>query len=107
MDIVRLRKKPIYRRPGVVFREEDEETYLIDQTHNSIHTLNLLGRAVWRLLDEPRSINAIGDILCQAFPDEKKSRIRKDVQNLIHDLYTDELVDIGKPADPVAPDENA
>jgi len=58
-----MSKETIYRKqPGFVAANLGEELALLDMAHGSYLGFNATAAHVWRLLDEPRTLDA----LCQA-----------------------------------------
>ncbi|MCF3643353.1 PqqD family protein [Rhizobium sp. TRM95111] len=78
--------------PGLRQEQVDEVLFLIDEHGRAIHSLLPIGAAVWVLLAEAASEREIIDLLQQAFPDAARSRIGRDVRELLADLRDQRLV---------------
>lgn len=78
--------------PGVQLRAVDDDSFLIDPENGTIHHLNMLGAAIWRQLDEPVAVDDLLDLLCAAFPDVPKTRIKLDLNSLLITLEAQKLV---------------
>ena len=94
----KLRGRPLVRRLEVVERREGEETFLIDERNGAIHTLNPVGAAIWGLLAEPVTMEAIVGRLAEAFPDTRKHEIERHVERLVRRLYGLDLVTVAAEA---------
>ncbi|MEX0808587.1 MAG: PqqD family protein [Dongiaceae bacterium] len=67
------------RHPAVSETTVDQEAFLTDPTGWSIHYLNPLGTALWRLFSQPMSIADATEILHAAFPERSRAQLAKDV----------------------------
>jgi len=76
----------------VVARDVDGEIFLIDDVRGRIHSLDAIGSAVWRLLEEPMSVYDMVEVFAQAFPDRKPKQLRKYVADLVADLVDKRVI---------------
>lgn len=86
------RRLLLSRRSGLMVRVVDEEVFLLDPKRRSIHHLNRISLAVWRLLARPHDIRGIVRLLAVAFPDTAVADIRHDVRALIGNMIEEGLV---------------
>lgn len=86
-------KHPFVRCRHVASRKVDQDVFLVDENTKAIHQLNAVGAAVWELLDEPRKIADILDILHTVFPGKSRKTIKKDIKALLEDLLDEELIE--------------
>ena len=87
----RRRWPAIVRVPGILVRAVDDECFLIDPEADTIHHLNRLGLAVWRLIDAPRNRQEIAALIAAAFPETPPQRIRADLARLFKLLLDEGL----------------
>lgn len=80
------------RAPGIEFRETGNEIFLVGPDGQTLHHLNPVGSAIWRLLDEPLSPSEAAEILKEAFPDVDGGRIDADVAAVFKELAARGLV---------------
>jgi hypothetical protein len=64
----------------------DQEAFLTDPSGWSIHYLNPLGAALWRLFAHPMSVADAVEILHAAFPDRSRNQLVRDVGHWIHQV---------------------
>ena len=83
------------RTPGVREKAVGEALFLVGPDDQSIHRLNAVGAALWRLLARPHHFEDVVDVLHQAFPKTKKARIRDDVRVLVAKLEKRGLLSTG------------
>lgn len=82
-----------YRRAeGVAFRETEGEVFLVGADGQSLFHLNLVGSALWRLLEEPISAAEAAEILAEAFGDVDATRIKADTDALFKELQKRGLI---------------
>ncbi|MBF0169159.1 MAG: PqqD family protein [Alphaproteobacteria bacterium] len=88
-----LDPEALYQRaPGVEFRETEGEVFLVGLDGESLFHLNLVGSALWRLLEEPISAHEAAEILGEAFAGVKPSRIKADTLALFKQLQKRGLI---------------
>lgn len=85
--------KRYVQAPGVVVRQVDEDVFLTDPDSGTVHHIDPIGTAIWSLLAEPQSVPEIATLLQEAFPDTNKTTISRDLDDLIHDLLKNELIE--------------
>ena len=83
------------RMPGVKEKAVGEELFLVDPADQTIHRLNAVGAALWRILAQPCCFDDAVEVLHQAFPNVKRARIQKDVQGLVAGLEKRGLLSTG------------
>jgi hypothetical protein len=82
----------IRRSPGIGERLVGDGLFLTDQTGESVYHLNLVGAAVWRLLDGECSLGEAKALIHQAFPDVTANQIDRDTDRLVQDLVDQGLL---------------
>lgn len=82
------------RRSGIIVKSLDDEVLLIDEVTDSIFNLNQMGTAVWNLLNEPRTIEEIVEVLQAAFPDVSTEIIAEDTNQLLNRLVDKGLLQV-------------
>lgn len=82
----------IHRSPGIGERLVGDGLFLTDQAGESVYHLNLVGAAVWRLLDGECSLGEAKNLIHQAFPDVAADRIDRDTDRLVQDLLDQGLL---------------
>ncbi|NNK58697.1 MAG: PqqD family protein [Desulfofustis sp.] len=82
------------RRSGIIIKSLDDEVLLIDEVTDSIFNLNQMGTAVWNLLNEPRTIEEIVEVLQAAFPDVSTEIIAEDTNQLLNRLVDKGLLQV-------------
>lgn len=63
----------------VDFRHVGDAGFLVDRRNNTIHTMNAAGMAVWGLLGEGATRDAIVDAFCEAFSGVPRKTLARDV----------------------------
>jgi hypothetical protein len=86
--MVNLKSVPLPNR-NCIIKDLGEDTILISEKDNLIHTLDEVGAVIWKLIDGKRNLGAILDAVCAEFEVD-----RKEAED---DLFPfmDELEDIG------------
>jgi hypothetical protein len=74
------------RVPWVETREVGNEFFLAAPRAGTIHHLDPMASAAWRILDQPRSSEEVVRLFQAAFPDAPRRKIAKDVGRLIESL---------------------
>lgn len=72
----------------------DEEVVILNIKEGEYFELNPVAARVWEIIQEPRAVNEIMDIIFEEY-DVSKEELEKDLYELIHELYAKNLVDIG------------
>jgi len=70
----------------------DDQAFLADPDSDILFHLNPVGTAVWRLLDQPVSVEEITGLLCDAFPDVAMQQVESDVCALFEQMTRQGLV---------------
>jgi hypothetical protein len=76
----------LQQHPAVAQLTVDQEAFLTDPSGWSIHYLNPLGAALWRLFAHPMSVADAVEILHAAFPDRSRNQLVRDVGHWIHQV---------------------
>ncbi|MEX2200218.1 MAG: PqqD family protein [Dongiaceae bacterium] len=76
----------LQQHPAVAELTVDQEAFLTDPSGWSIHYLNPLGAALWRLFVQPMSVADAVEILHAAFPDRSRSQLARDVGHWINQV---------------------
>ena len=74
------------RGPRIEERWIDDTAFLVDPATDALFQLNPTGSAVWRLLQEPTTLDTAAAALADAFPDILAERIRAEVRALLAEL---------------------
>ena len=80
------------RSHGIHVVTLDQEKFLADSAGEAIYHLNMLGGAVWHLLENPHTKVELAEIVSTAFPDVDHKTIQQDVGNILKDLLETNLV---------------
>ncbi len=80
------------QKPGVHVRQMDDQAFLADPDTDVLFHLNPVGSAVWRLLDQPTSMEEVTSLLTEAFPEAENGRITADVSALFEQLLLSGLI---------------
>ncbi len=86
------------RKPEISVIEVSGQLFLADRNGAAIRPLNQVGNAIWSLLEEPKSVAEISDLLVTAFPDLNLSQVEIDVRGLISELLASDLLNQGADA---------
>ncbi|MEW6077759.1 MAG: PqqD family peptide modification chaperone [Thermodesulfobacteriota bacterium] len=78
--------RPLLANPDIVFREEDEGSFLFDPDSGELKCLNLMGAVIWKLLDGSHSPGAIISMISDRYPDIPSSNIQQQVQSFLQEL---------------------
>lgn len=78
---------------GVEEREVEGEFFLIAPGSGSIHHLDALAAAVWRLFAKPTDVRQVAPLLRAAFPEVPASRIAADLDRLVADFRAGRLIE--------------
>jgi len=83
----------ILRHPQTIFREVDEDVFLVHPDGVTIYNLNPTAAAIWRLMDQPNNEALSGmemaEILSAAFPVISLERLQSDVKNVLGGLVNE------------------
>jgi hypothetical protein len=83
------------RKPDISIVQIDDQMFLADGQGAAIHHLNPIGSAIWSLLAEPMTADEMANLLITAFPDLERNSIENDLQNLIDELLSRNLLSAG------------
>ncbi len=94
--------RPMSLLPGYYLRkaeisviEVNGQLFLADRKGAAIRRLDQVGNAIWSLLEQPKSVEEISDLLVTAFPDLNQSQVEIDVRGLISELLANDLLNQG------------
>ncbi len=73
-------------------QQMDDQVFLADPDTDVLFHLDPIGSAVWRLLEQPITMDDIIALLTDAFPDAEKGRIEQDVSALFDQLSGNGLI---------------
>jgi len=79
------------RNESILQRDVDGEVFLIDDVRGNIHALDPFASGIWRLLENPVSVNEIVAVFLAAFPDRQPKEIRRHVNRFVDSLARDNL----------------
>jgi hypothetical protein len=80
------------RAPGVETREVGGEIFVAAPGPKTIHHLDRMASAAWRVLSEPKNAEQLIALFAAAFPDMPLRRIQRDVNKLLAFLEEGELI---------------
>ena len=80
------------RAPGVTGVFVDDVAYLSDGPGLRVHRLNAGSAAIWRLLEDPATVDDITDLLCAAFPDIPRTQIEGDSATILRQFAANGLI---------------
>lgn len=83
------------RKPEISVIDVNGQLFLADRNGAAVRRLDQVSNAIWSLLEEPKSIEEISDLLVTAFPDLCFSEVESDVRGLISDLLASDLLNQG------------
>lgn len=72
-------EKHFVRSENVIERDHETDCFLASTQGVRIHHLDLLARAIWKMLQEPTKLGEIADIFKAAFPDQLEDALRHDI----------------------------
>ncbi len=71
--------KSYVRSKHVVERDYGTDCFVASTRGLRIHHMNLVARAIWRMLQEPSKLDDIVDVFVSAFPDKSEEVLRHDI----------------------------
>lgn len=81
------------RADHVRVTEVDGEVFLVPgDGRQEVFYLDEISSGIWRLLEEPRTLAEMIDVYRTAFPDAPPGGMEADIQRLLADLVTNQLV---------------
>jgi len=84
--------KQFMRAEGVSVNPMDDDLFLVAPISGEIVHLDVMAAAIWRLLDEPRSVADILATFVAAFPDANSSTLQDDLEMALETLTAAGLV---------------
>jgi hypothetical protein len=87
-----LRGKTFRQSGGVETQEVDGIVFLIAPESGSIHHLDALSAAIWKLYAAPRNLAEIEEILTSAFPDAEPAKVSRDLRRFFDMLRDYDLI---------------
>jgi len=82
----------ISRALGIVEKAVDGDMFLANPAGETIYHLNVIGAALWRLMDQPVFPGDVLATLRAAFPDVAAERIESDLDAVLSDLEKRRLI---------------
>ncbi len=79
------------RNENILERDVDGQFFLIDNERGKIHALDPFATGIWRLLENPISVNDIVAVFLAAFPDRQPKEIRRHVDHFVATLTRADL----------------
>jgi hypothetical protein len=76
----------------------DGDAVILDLKDGVYYELNSVGARVWGLIQQPRTIDEIRDILLEEY-DVERERCERDIQELLRDMAAKGLIDIKERTD--------
>ena len=80
--------------PRVEITQVEADLFLVDPEAENIYHLGPVGAGLWRLLAEPQNEESLFSVLQSAFPDIPETRLREDIDRIIGEMKTRDLLDI-------------
>jgi hypothetical protein len=87
-----MTERAFVRSPGVLSRRVADEVLVTTTGHDEVDRLSPTAAAVWTLLEEPATTDAVVDQLVEGF-DAPRERIADDVEHLLAELVRRGWVD--------------
>ncbi len=82
----------ITRRKNLVEAEVDDEIVALDIDTGSCYGLNKVGRKIWMLISEPRSVGDVCALLAAEY-DVDRETCERDVIDLLEELRRENLIE--------------
>lgn len=77
-----------------IFSELDREAIILDMPSGIYYGLNAVGKSIWQLIQEPRSISEIVTSLRKDYPTVSPQTCEQDVIELLTDLQSHNLIEL-------------
>lgn len=87
----------VCRRPGLTEAEFGDELFALHIEQGTCYGFNMTATEVWKLIDQPRRVSELRDVLGQKF-DVGPEECERDLRELLRELEKDGLVSIDAPA---------
>lgn len=71
------------RAPDITPRQIDDSLFAAVPTTNTIHHLDPMAAAVWRALEQPRTLREIVELFAAAFPEVEREVLRRDLRAVL------------------------
>ncbi|MCK8485087.1 PqqD family protein [Aliiroseovarius sp. S2029] len=84
------------RAPGLVETQVEDAFFLADANGQAIHQLNQGSLAIWRILDEPASLDEVVEVMCAAFPQIDPDQIRIDATQCLQLFAQARLIEMAR-----------
>jgi hypothetical protein len=78
--------KPLITSPDVVFREEEDGSFLFDPDTGDLKCLNPMGNLIWGLCDGRRTLKGIEAEVISHYPSVPPERIHSDLVSFLEGL---------------------
>ena len=76
----------------IVERNIENSQLLVNPLTNSIFHLNQMGAAMWRLLEQPITVEEIVQTILVAFPESPENMINSDVEKIVRQFIKKNLI---------------
>lgn len=80
------------RRADLPATAVEDEVFLVIPEGQEIVHLDRLAAALWRLLEEPSTLNALVDTFATAFPEMPVAQLRADVLSALGEMQEQEIL---------------
>jgi len=84
--------KTLNKADGLVVRELDQETVILNTKTGYIHILNPTGTVIWKLLDELDTFDAVVDAMSKLYNHIDLATIHADVTEVIADMLEHRII---------------
>ncbi len=81
------------QRPGLSVTLVDDDAFIVDPATDDIFHLNALGRALWKMLEQPQALAELVTTVADAFPDVPRATIDADTETFITTMVQRGLID--------------
>jgi hypothetical protein len=98
-----IRECRVVRCAHAVFREAGGAQFLVDQDTGAIFALDVLGTAIWQMMQEPVCVADMAEAIGKLYPDINPERIAGDTESLVNALIAQKLAMVcAGPTEPTA-----
>jgi hypothetical protein len=80
------------RNAAVTATEIDDGIFLVEPETQDIFFLDAMSSGLWRLLEEPQSLDQMQSIMREAFPDQPAPALDTDVAAAVQDMVKQRLI---------------
>jgi hypothetical protein len=81
------------QRQGLSVTRVEDDAFIVNPSTDDIFHLNALGRALWSLLEQPRTLAELVTALADAFPDIPRAAIIADTEAFIEAITQRGLIE--------------